>query len=100
MVQKELSALWSLKQQRPQLFYGLPHKIDARTAKDATAKSKLKSFKGPDEATIAYIEGERKSWELDPRSFWFPSTINFPLNDAGPEAQIIGLYLQALQSDM
>ena len=100
MVQKELSALWSLKQQRPQLFYGLPHNIDAKISKDATAKGKLKNFKGPDEATIAYLERERKRWELDPRSFWFPSAINPSPNEAGPEAQIIGLYVQALQSDM
>ena len=100
MVQKELSALWSLKQQRPQLFHGLPHNINARTSKDESAKGKLKSFNGPDKATIAYLERERKSWELDPRSFWFPSAIVSSPYDAGPEVQIIGLYLQALHSDM
>ena len=100
IVQNELFALWSLKQQRPQLFYGLAHKIDARSSKDAFARDRLKSFKGPDEATVAYLQRERKGWEDDPQSFWFPPAIASSPNEAGPEARIIGLYMQAWQSDM
>ena len=99
-VRRELSKLWHLKQKRPQLFQGLPYTIDARVSKDVAANSKLEAYKGPDAETVAYLKMRQDHWISDPRYFWFPPTVGSTLNTLRPEEQMVGLYLQAWQSDM
>ena len=99
-VRRELSKLWHLKQKRPQLFQGLPHTVSTRVSKDVTANSKLETYEGPDAETVAYLEMRQAHWISDPRSFWFPPAVGSTSSIPGPEAQMVGLYLQAWQSDM
>lgn len=99
-IRKELSKLWYLKQERPQLFQDLPHTVGARVSKDAAANTKLENYRGPDAETVAYLEMIQASWRSDPMTFWFPPAVGSSLTSLGPEAQMVGLYLQAWQSDM
>lgn len=95
-----MSELWQLKQSRPQLFRGLQLTIEAKAPKLTATTSKLGKYGGPDPQTTEYIQRTKQQWEHDPRSFWLPPAIGTTLSGLPPDAQIVGLYLQATQTDM
>lgn len=95
-----LSELWQLKQSRPQLFRGLQLTIEAKAHKVTATTSKSSKYVGPDLETVEYISREKQQWECDPQSFWLPPAIGTYLSGLPPDAQMVGLFLQSVQTDM
>lgn len=95
-----MSELWQLKQSRPQLFRGLQLTIEAKPHRATATTSKLSKCVAPDRETMEYIERTKQQWNHDPQSFWLPSAIGTSLNGLSPDAQMVGLFLQAMQTDM